>query len=95
VSPTANGRRLDFWVDDDAYREARTGSFATCADAIALLERLALIPWGEAPNLPPCTTGPRCECEWMIYERVRGDSIRHGPSLVVDERGARWVEGKR
>lgn len=82
---------MEFWIDDDAHCETRQGSYATYEDAHAELERLALVPWGEEPNIPPRSTGLECKREWLIYEVVGGNSVRRGPSLVIDAQGSRWT----
>jgi hypothetical protein len=85
---------VSFHVEDETHCESR-GTFATCADALSELERLAGIPFGTAPNRPPCTTGTGCERRWRIVDERRDARSRRGRTLVIDARGARWSDEAR
>ena len=81
----------DLMVGFSVYDEMHAhsfGSFATEEQAVDALCRLATIPWGVEPNIPPCGGGQNgCGRLWGI---LSAGGMR--PMLEVSPTGRRWLD---
>jgi hypothetical protein len=82
-----------FNIEDSIHCEHHVG-YPTLADAVAELQRLALVPWNESPNLAPCTGWRKCGREWQIVEyddsTIPWKRLSQETYLEVDANGVRW-----
>jgi hypothetical protein len=76
-----------FIIEDEAHAERRPGEFATLADALVEVRRLAAISWDETPNIAPCQSWKTCGRRYEIVEynnaSVPWTEIQRIPSLNV------------
>jgi hypothetical protein len=89
-----------FRIRDERHDDWRPGEFATRSEAVAELQRLAAIPWDEAPNLCPCTGWRHCARHYELVEIDpavgRGMSDMHfEPYLTIGAEGVEWVDRPR
>ncbi|MGY3035622.1 hypothetical protein ACVIIV_004792 [Bradyrhizobium sp. USDA 4354] len=56
-----------FVIEDESHAEWQ-GEFRTRQEAIAELQRRALIPWNEKPNAAPCTSWVTCGRRYELVE---------------------------
>jgi len=80
-----------FVIDDEAHCEIQEGVFRTRAEAIAELERRALIPWNEEPNRAPCTNWKKCARRYLVleYDDARTHTSRE-LVLTISPNGIEW-----
>lgn len=87
---------LRYWIEDDLHAEL-IAEHDTLASAIAELERLALVPWDEAPNLAPCQSWRTCGRKYEIVEYETSTApwqkLRRLAALEVDAKGPVWARG--
>jgi hypothetical protein len=92
-----------FVIEDDLHAAPLADVYKSIAEAFAALQRLALIPWNEKPNLAPCQSWRTCG---RLYEIVEYDTcsqpweeVSRLPCLEIDANGVRWLhkltEGNR
>lgn len=83
-----------FVIEDEVHAEPGM-EFATEADALAEMQRLAALPWNEPPNLPPCQSWRTCGRRyWLVEYDVRGTPWRRLASramLEISSTGACWL----
>lgn len=83
-----------FVVEGDVHAE-RMSTWPSLADARAELERLASIPWDEAPNRCPCESWRACGRQYQIIELDTADGrwreVGRERVLDVGPRGAKWL----
>jgi hypothetical protein len=88
-----------YQIEDEAHADP-VSNHKTEQEARQELERIALIPWGTAPNRVPCSTGDDCE---RVYEIVTFDDntkpywteLRRERCLTVTKAGAVWQQQSR
>ena len=82
-----------FCIEDEAHAEPQT-EHETLEGAIAELERRALLPWNEEPNLAPCTGWRNCSRRYEIVEYDTSarpwKCLRRFPALEVGAKGVVW-----
>jgi len=83
-----------FLIEDEIH-SADQGRFATRADALAELKRLALIPWDNEPNLAPCTSWKTCGRDYVVIEYDDSNGGWHELSremvLRISALGIEWT----
>ena len=84
-----------FIIEDERHAEPQEGEFRSFADAVAELQRRAVMPWDEAPNQAPCTSWRTCGRTYEVVEydmsvTPRKESQRI-PVLDVTAGGAKWL----
>ncbi len=57
-----------FIICDETHAEYIGGKFATFESALSDICRIAEIPFGTEPNVPPCTGWRRCRRKYQIIE---------------------------
>lgn len=83
------------FVIEDEWHAEWIGEFISRKEAEAELERLAKLPWDEAPNACPCTSWRTCgRCYHLIHFdtsfepwRVVNDEAR----LEVSAKATKWL----
>ncbi len=80
-----------FVIQDEWHGEPGT-EYATKADAMAELRRLAMLPWDEAPNRCPCKSWRSCGRRYHLIEydvdwRRRSDAAL----LEISARETVWL----
>jgi len=84
-----------FSVEDELHSE-RHATFATFAEAVAELQRLAAAPWNSVPNLPPCENWQNCSRAYEVVEYNSEASpsaeVARRPALNVSSAGVTWHE---
>jgi hypothetical protein len=80
-------------IEDELHCEF-VGKYETFDQAQAELHRLAGLPWGERPNLPPCGTGANCCREYILREYETSSEpwtlIREHAGFRIDAAGVVW-----
>lgn len=83
-----------FQVEDELHSE-EMGSFENHDAAVAFLKTLAAVPWGTAPNLPPCTSRLGCARWYIVSEFAEPerpvDMPRESQQLWVSAAGVEWL----
>ena len=83
------------FVIEDEWHAEWIGEFITREEAEAELERLAKLPWDEAPNACPCTSWRTCGRRYHLIHfetsvqpwRVVNDETR----LEVSAKATKWL----
>jgi len=82
-----------FVIGDELHAEWQ-GEFESIAAALAELRNTAAIKWGEAPNLPPCSSARTCGREYVIVEfdnrAAPWRELNRTAVLSIDAEGATW-----
>lgn len=86
---------LLFRIEDELHAEPMAGDFESFEAALSEVRRLASVPWGESPNVPPCESSETCG---RLYEIVEYDTStqpywteRQRTSIVeVMKNGTKW-----
>jgi hypothetical protein len=83
-----------FYVGDELHAEP-IGHFASLAEAVSELRRLAAIPWDQEPNRAPCSDWRRCGRHYELVEVSEDGMDRRelGKILSVGAEGDRWAGG--
>jgi hypothetical protein len=55
-----------FQVEDEFHAELLEGVFSTHESALAEVRRVCEVPFGVAPNCPPCTNWRECHRDYVI-----------------------------
>jgi hypothetical protein len=63
-----------FAVEDEFHCDMIAGPFATYEEALQAIEALAVSPFDQAPNRPPCIGWKNCHRDYCIVE---SDSSQH------------------
>jgi len=83
-----------FVIEDEVHAEAVEGRFRTRQLAIEELERLATIPWNEAPNRAPCIGWLKCGRRYEVVEYDESASpwkeLSRDLTLEVSATGVLW-----
>ena len=81
-----------FLIDDETHCELQEGEFRTRTEAIAELERRALIPWNEKPNRAPCRSWKKCGRRYAVveYDDER-NVISREMALTISATGIEWL----
>ena len=82
-----------FVIEDELHSE-QIGEYATRAEAIAELRRLAELPWDAPPNQAPCISWRTCERRYELIEYNSSVSpwreLERTPALNVSAVGTEW-----
>jgi hypothetical protein len=82
------------FVIEDNLHGNWIGRFASFADALAELRSIALIPWGQEPNIAPCAGGETCERDYEIAEydssQTPWNELRRDSIVTVSAKGVTW-----
>ncbi|MCP5062009.1 MAG: hypothetical protein GY936_06040 [Ignavibacteriae bacterium] len=82
-----------FVIEDEAHSEL-CGEFPNYKSALAELKKRAQIPWGEKPNVCPCTNWKTCGRNYEIIEydntKKPWDEKARTQVLEVSSRGIVW-----
>ncbi|CAL77354.1 hypothetical protein BRADO3575 [Bradyrhizobium sp. ORS 278] len=81
-----------FVIEDEIHAEW-LGKFESFEAAMDELRRLATIPFGQHPNLPPCMAGDACKREYQIieFDGCFSNYERRGPVLTMSAQGVQWL----
>ena len=83
-----------FVIRDERHFD-EVGEFSSRNEAHAELQRLADLPWNEAPNLCPCTSWRTCGRRYHIIEydtsRKPWKHISYEALLDVSAKAAVWL----
>src|ERR1700744_276834 len=81
-------------IEDEAHAELH-GEYPTFEEAILELERRALVPWDQPPNVAPCTSWRTCGRRYMIvvYDDActPWNAIERVPMLEISASGVNWT----
>ena len=95
LSTRAGGKEPMFIIEDEAHGEIQPGQFATFADAVAELRRLAAVPWNEAPNAAPCQSWRTCGRNYELVEydgaTTPWTELQRIPALNISAAGTKWL----
>jgi hypothetical protein len=82
-----------FVIDDTSHAEA-VGEFASLAEAVSELRRLAALPWDETPNVAPCMSWETCgRCYEIVEYEIDGQpwrELRRLAAFEVSSKGVVW-----
>jgi len=82
-------------VDDDLHYDLSL-RFATFAEALAEIRRLAALPWDDEDAQAPCIDWETCERHYVNYEyddsKGRAEEVRQMPVATVSAQGVVWNE---
>ena len=83
------------YVIQDQIHCEDVGDFDTREAAMAELVRLAGVPWGVAPNRPPCMSSATCERNYELIEYDTAPTPWRALSrqhvLQVSAKGSIWL----
>ena len=57
-----------FQIEDDFHAEPDEGRYESLEAAVSELRRRAEMPFGMAPNVPPCSSSAMCCRDWVVHE---------------------------
>lgn len=82
-------------IYDDVHCEYGS-EFATLAQSLAELDRLASLPWNEPPKVAPCSEWASCGRRYRVIavSTDQGAPYSHvpvAPRLCVGHNGIRWL----
>ena len=84
-----------FIIEDEMHAEILPGEFATFADALAELKRLAVVPWNEEPNSAPCQSWQTCGRRYELVEydaaTVPWTELQRIPALNISAVAIEWL----
>ena len=82
-----------FVIEDDLHGNW-ISRFASFAGALAELRRIADIPWGQEPNIAPCSGGETCERDYEIVEydtsQTPWNELRRVSIVTVSAKEVTW-----
>ena len=85
-----------FVIEDESHAE-HFGEFESKIDAIGELQRLAKLPWDEAPNVCPCKSWRTCGRSYHLIEYDTSGTpwrqVSNLPFLEVSAAGISWLSG--
>jgi hypothetical protein len=85
-------------IEDEAHAELH-GEYPTFEEAVLELERRALVPWDQPPNVAPCTSWRTCgrRYEIVVYDEARApwNEIKRVPMLEISASGVNWTATPR
>ena len=84
-----------FVIQDEAHAEMQS-EFRSRDEAVAELERRAVIAWDEAPNRAPCTDWRTCGRRYEVVEYDRSlqpwAELTRELILIISAKGVEWVK---
>lgn len=84
-----------FRIEDDFHSDVLPGRYETFESALEELCRIAVIPFGDAPNRPPCSNGMDCVREYHIVEcdhpEKSSDQRINCKILEISAAGVTWT----
>ena len=87
-----------FLIEDDLHAE-QIGEFKTKDEAIIELQRLAELPWNEAPNICSCTNWRACGRHYHLIEYDTSSTpwtaLSDIPMLEVSAERTAWLSDSR
>lgn len=63
-------QNIKYVIEDESHAELH-GEYSSYEDAVAELQKIRNIPYGQAPNICPCTSSTTCR---RNYEIVKFDT---------------------
>ena len=89
-------RTVNTYTIEDERHSERVGEYATVAEAVNELRRLASVPWDTPPNQPPCQNWRECG---RLYELIEYDTsgrpwkeVRRLPAREVSRTVVQWLD---
>jgi hypothetical protein len=86
-----------FRIEDERHAEPQEGQYQSLAEAVAELQRRALLPWYQPPNVAPCQNWRNCGRTYEIVEYDTSSTpwreLSRVPYLEVTATGVRWLHG--
>ncbi len=83
-----------FAIEDELHGEPGA-EFATRDEAMAELQRLAILPWNEPPNQAPCVSWVTCGRNYVLLEYDQSFTpwrqLSATPMLKISNKGANWL----
>ncbi len=55
-----------FQIEDDFHAEPDKDRYESLEAAVTELRRRAAIPFGQDPNIPPCSSSATCCRDWVV-----------------------------
>ena len=91
-----------FIIEDAIHAEYQDGEFTTFTEALTEVQRRAVLPWNEPPNVAPCTGWVTCGRAYVIIEYDASSTpwkeLQRIPALEIGAAGIKWLypdpEGK-
>jgi hypothetical protein len=85
-----------FTIEDDQHADPIEGEFASFEAALDELKRIAALPFGAEPNLPPCTNWANCRRYYVILETDQSTTpywttVKRTSVLEITKSGAQWL----
>ena len=84
------------FIIEDGWHAEHLGEFASQLEALTELERLAKIPWDQAPNICPCRGWQICGRLYHIVEYVSASTpwrlLSAAAVLEVSAKGTIWIQ---
>jgi hypothetical protein len=81
------------YIIEDSDHCEHLGTYTSLADAQLELNRLAALPWNEAPNRAPCGSWETCGRNYVLIEGTGYDNewceIRRTAIFAIDAQGIR------
>ena len=85
--------KRSYLIEDEAHAEF-ISEFPTLENALQELDRISAVPWGIAPNTPPCMTGLECSREYVLVEYEVGATpykeLKRKEMLEIDAKKINW-----
>lgn len=83
-----------YTINDQLHDES-LGKYETLEQAQDELQKLAKIPWGTKPNIPPCTKGLACARDYEIivygvYSKTSPNSEFRYAGVHINSKGVHW-----
>lgn len=83
-----------FWIEDDFHADVLQGRFETFDAALENLRLITALPFGEAPNCPPCSSWINCMRVYHIVEYDNPekpfDQLINCKTVEVSAAGTTW-----
>lgn len=84
-----------FKIEDTIHGDYLDGKFQTFDMALEELIRISRIPYGQEPNVAPCSNAEGCERDYHILQyddsSVPWKLLSDVDLLVMSPKGAKWV----
>jgi len=78
-----------FNITDDLHLDV-SREFPSLDAALAALNRLAQTPWGDEPNVPPCSSGEACGRTWVLREQALDEPTLAGARVIATLEMSQW-----
>ena len=83
-----------FVIEDENHAEW-IGEYPSREEALAELNRLADVPWDQAPNAAPCTSWATCGRKYELIEYETSETpwreLSRPTALEISASGVRWL----